>query len=187
MTINVTAVNDMPDAVNDAATVNEDSVNNAIHVLANDTDADNLTGPANAGLTVTAVTQPSHGSAAFTATGVTYTPAPNYFGPDSFTYTISDPDGATDTATVNITVTNVNDTPDAVMLSSFDGVRREVARLALTRLISDGRIHPTRIEEVVEKAAKDVDQGMIEAAEEVLYELGIHNVHPEIVKVLGRL
>ena len=81
----------------------------------------------------------------------------------------------------------IDDTPEAVVLSGFDPVRREVARIALERLIEDGRIHPGRIEEVVEKAAQDVDKGMIEAAEEVLYELGIHNVHPEIVKVLGRL
>ena len=81
----------------------------------------------------------------------------------------------------------IDDTPEAVVLSGFDPVRREVARIALERLIEDGRIHPGRIEEVVEKAAKDVDKGMAEAAEEVLYELGIHNVHPEIVKVLGRL
>jgi hypothetical protein len=115
-TVNVTInnVNDTPDAVDDSATVSEDSSNNAINVLANDTDADNLTPPFNAGLTVVAVTQPTHGTAAFTPTGVTYTPAPNYFGPDSFTYTISDSDGAMDTATVNITVTNINDTPDAV-------------------------------------------------------------------------
>ena len=83
-------------------------------MLANDTDADNLTPPFNAGLTVVAVTQGTHGSVSFTAGGVSYTPAPNYFGPDSFTYTISDSDGAMDTATVNVTVTNVNDTPDAV-------------------------------------------------------------------------
>ncbi len=81
----------------------------------------------------------------------------------------------------------IDDTPEAVVLSGFDPVRREVARIALERLIENGRIHPGRIEEVVEKAAKDVDEGMAEAAEEVLYELGIHNVHPEIVKVLGRL
>jgi len=66
-------------------------------------------------------------------------------------------------------------------------VRRETARIALTRLIEDGRIHPGRIEEVVEKSRTEVEQGMTEAAEGVLYELGIHNVHPEIVKVLGRL
>ena len=81
----------------------------------------------------------------------------------------------------------IDDTPEAVVLSGFDPVRREVARIALERLIEDGRIHPGRIEEVVDKAAKEVDHSMIEAAEEVLYELGIHNVHPEIVKVLGRL
>jgi len=81
----------------------------------------------------------------------------------------------------------IDDTPEAVVLSGFDPVRREVARIALERLIEDGRIHPGRIEEVVQKAAKEVDKSMIEAAEEVLYELGIHNVHPEIVKVLGRL
>jgi hypothetical protein len=113
--ITITNVNDAPDAVNDAATVAEDSSANPIDVLANDTDADNLSGPANAGLTVTAVTQGAHGSVAITGggTGVSYTPNANYFGSDSFTYTISD--GAlTDTATVNITITNVNDAPDAV-------------------------------------------------------------------------
>jgi hypothetical protein len=119
-TVNVTInnVNDAPDAVDDAATVDEDTSNNAINVLANDTDADNLTPPANAGLTVIAVTQGTHGSVAFTPTGVTYTPAPNYFGSDSFTYTISDNGtsdaGHTDTATVNVTINNVNDAPDAV-------------------------------------------------------------------------
>ena len=73
------------------------------------------------------------------------------------------------------------------MLSAFDPVRRETARIALERLVEDGRIHPGRIEEVVEKAAAEVEKGMIEAAEEVLYELGLHNVHGEIVKTLGRL
>ncbi len=81
----------------------------------------------------------------------------------------------------------IDDTPEAVVLSGFDPVRREVARLALARLIEDGRIHPGRIEEVVAKAAVEVEEGMAQAAEEVLYELGIHNVHPEIVKTLGRL
>ena len=81
----------------------------------------------------------------------------------------------------------IDDTPEAVVLSGFDPVRREVARLALERLVEDGRIHPGRIEEVVEKARVDVETGMVEAAEEVLYELGIHNVHPEIVRTLGRL
>jgi len=81
----------------------------------------------------------------------------------------------------------IDDTPEAVVLSGFNPVRREVARIALEKLIADGRIHPGRIEEVVNKSEKEVEQGMVEAAEEILYELGIHNVHPEIVKVLGQL
>jgi ribonuclease Y len=81
----------------------------------------------------------------------------------------------------------IDDTPEAVVLSAFDPVRRETARIALERLVEDGRIHPGRIEETVEKAAAEVEKTMIEAAEEVLYELGIHNVHPEIVRTLGRL
>jgi len=81
----------------------------------------------------------------------------------------------------------VDDTPEAVVLSAFDPVRREIARIALTELVEDGRIHPGRIEETVEKAGKEVERTMLEAAEEVLYELGIHNVHAEIVKTLGRL
>jgi len=81
----------------------------------------------------------------------------------------------------------VDDTPEAVVLSGFDPVRREVARISLEKLVADGRIHPGRIEEVVEKSRRDVDEKMREAAEEILYELGIHGVHPEIVRVLGRL
>jgi len=81
----------------------------------------------------------------------------------------------------------IDDTPEAVVLSAFDPVRRETARIALERLVEDGRIHPGRIEEIVEKAAEEVEKSMLEAAEEVLYELGIHNVHAEIVKSLGRL
>jgi ribonuclease Y len=81
----------------------------------------------------------------------------------------------------------IDDTPEAVVLSGFDPVRRETARIALEKLVSDGRIHPGRIEEVVGKARKEVENGMREAAEEILYELGIHGVHPEVVKVLGRL
>jgi ribonuclease Y len=81
----------------------------------------------------------------------------------------------------------IDDTPEAVVLSGFDPVRRETARLALEKLVSDGRIHPGRIEDVVSKARKEVENGMREAAEEILYELGIHGLHPEIVKVLGRL
>ena len=81
----------------------------------------------------------------------------------------------------------IDDTPEAVVLSGYNPVRREVARLALARLIEDGRIHPGRIEEVVARCGKDVEKEMREAAEEALYGLGIHNVHPEIVKVLGAL
>ena len=81
----------------------------------------------------------------------------------------------------------IDDTPEAVVLSGYNPVRREVARLALARLIEDGRIHPGRIEEVVAASEKDVEKEMREAAEEALYSLGIHNVHPEIVKVLGAL
>jgi ribonuclease Y len=81
----------------------------------------------------------------------------------------------------------IDDTPEAVVLSAFDPVRRETARIALERLVEDGRIHPGRIEEVVAKAGEEVEQSMLEAAEAVLYELGIHNVHAEIVRTLGRL
>ena len=81
----------------------------------------------------------------------------------------------------------IDDTPEAVVLSGYNPVRREVARLALARLIEDGRIHPGRIEEVVAGSEKDVEKEMREAAEEALYSLGIHNVHPEVVKVLGAL
>jgi len=81
----------------------------------------------------------------------------------------------------------IDDTPEAVVLSGFDPVRREVARMSLERLIEDGRIHPGRIEETVAKAAKEVEDSMVQAAEEVLYEMGVHNVNAEIVKTLGRL
>jgi len=81
----------------------------------------------------------------------------------------------------------IDDTPDAVMLSSFDGVRREVARLALTRLISDGRIHPTRIEEVVEKSRQDVESEIRLAGEEAMLKADCAGLHPEIVRTLGRL
>jgi len=81
----------------------------------------------------------------------------------------------------------IDDTPEAVILSGFDPIRREAARLALEKLVADGRIHPGRIEEVVAKARKEVDDGMLQAAEEICYELGVHGVHPEILKILGRL
>ncbi len=81
----------------------------------------------------------------------------------------------------------IDDTPEAVILSAFDPIRRETARLSLEKLVADGRIHPGRIEEIVTKSRKEVEEGMIQAAEEILYELGIHGVHPEIIKTLGRL
>ena len=81
----------------------------------------------------------------------------------------------------------IDDTPEAVVLSGYNPVRREIARVALAKLIEDGRIHPGRIEETVAKSTVEVEVEMREAAEEVLYGLGIHNVHPEIVKVLGHL
>jgi ribonuclease Y len=81
----------------------------------------------------------------------------------------------------------IDDTPDAVMLSGFDGVRREVARLALTRLISDGRIHPTRIEEVVEKCRQEVEAEIKLAGEEAALKANCPGFHPEIIRTLGRL
>lgn len=81
----------------------------------------------------------------------------------------------------------IDDTPEAVVLSSFDGVKREVARRAIEKLINDGRIHPGKIEEVVNKSKKEIDKDIIEAGEQALLELGIPGMHMEIVKVLGKL
>ncbi len=81
----------------------------------------------------------------------------------------------------------VDDTPEAVILSGFDPVRREVARIALEKLITDGRIHPGRIEEVVEKVAKELDVQIVEFGEEAALDVGIHDLKPEMVKLLGRL
>ena len=80
----------------------------------------------------------------------------------------------------------IDDTPEAITVSSFDPVRREVARLALEKLIADGRIHPTRIEDMVEKARKEVDRTIREEGERACYETGIHNLNRELVKILGR-
>ncbi|MCG2793354.1 MAG: ribonuclease Y [Weeksellaceae bacterium] len=81
----------------------------------------------------------------------------------------------------------VDDTPEAILLSCFDPVRREIARLSLHRLVTDGRIHPARIEEVVEKTRKQIEEEIIEVGKRTIIDLGIHGLHPELVKVIGRM
>jgi len=81
----------------------------------------------------------------------------------------------------------IDDTPEAVIVSGFDPVRREIARTALEKLINDGRIHPARIEEMVEKAQKEIEQKIKDAGEQATFDTGVHGVHPEIIKLLGRL
>ena len=81
----------------------------------------------------------------------------------------------------------VDDTPEAILLSCFDPVRREVARLSLHRLVTDGRIHPARIEEVVEKTRKQIEEEIIEVGKRTIIDLGVHGLHPELVKIIGRM
>ncbi len=81
----------------------------------------------------------------------------------------------------------VDDTPEAIIISGFDPVRREVARLSLHRLVQDGRIHPARIEEVVAKTRKNIDEEIVEIGERTVIDLGIHGIHPELIKMIGRM
>jgi ribonuclease Y len=81
----------------------------------------------------------------------------------------------------------IDDTPEAVVISCFDPVRREIAKIALERLITDGRIHPARIEEIVAKVSKDISQKIFEEGEKVLFDLGIHNISQDAIRTLGRL
>jgi hypothetical protein len=128
--VTVTAVNDTPTAVNDSASTAEDAAT-TISVLNNDTDLDGDS------LSVTAVTQPAHGSASRTVSSVTYTPAANYNGSDSFTYTISDGNGGSATATVNLTVTAVNDPPAA---GNDVGTTREGVAVTVSVLTNDSDV-----------------------------------------------
>ena len=81
----------------------------------------------------------------------------------------------------------VDDTPEAIILSCFDSIRREIARISLHKLVKDGRIHPARIEEVVKKTKKEIDQEIIEVGKRTVIDLGINGLHPELIKYVGRM
>ncbi|MCB0506476.1 MAG: ribonuclease Y, partial [Cyclobacteriaceae bacterium] len=81
----------------------------------------------------------------------------------------------------------VDDTPEAIIISGFDPVRREIARLSLHRLVTDGRIHPARIEEIVAKTRKNIEEEIVEIGERTVIDLGIHGLHPELIKMVGRM
>src|SRR4029077_10207273 len=81
----------------------------------------------------------------------------------------------------------VDDTPEAIIISGFDPVRREIARLSLHRLVQDGRIHPARIEEIVAKTTKNIDDEIVEIGERTVIDLGIHGLHPELIRMVGRM
>jgi len=130
--VQVACSNSPPDAVDDTATVTEDSGANAISVLVNDTDANGDT------LTITAVTQGAHGSVTFSASAVSYTPNPNFQGTDSFTYTIDDGHSGTDTATVSVTVLNVEDPPSAV--DDFTTIAEDSGANAVNVLVNDSDV-----------------------------------------------
>jgi len=134
--VTITAVNDAPDAVNDAATTNEDTPV-TVNVTANDTDVDGDS------VSVTANSQGTNGSVSCTATSCTYTPNANYYGSDSFTYTIGDGNGGTDTATVTITVASVNDPPSNVSVTVAPGSLTENANATLNGSFQDPESNQT--------------------------------------------
>jgi hypothetical protein len=158
-TINVTPVNDPPQAANDTATAAEDG---AVTVAVRDNDAD-IDGDT---LSITAVTQPAHGSAVINPGGtVVYTPAPNYHGPDSFTYTVADPSGATSTATVQVTVTPSNDAPIA---ASDSATTAEDAPVAVAVLANDSDLDGDNLT-VVELSDPDHGNVLLNADGTVTY------------------